>query len=92
MSETVTSASKALADWPLWNAIFLVIVAFAGLYFRFLGSRDRKSGVTGADVPTYIMLHDATKDVSAILAEMKRLNTGQEYTHRILEDMRNNQE
>lgn len=78
MSEAVTSASHALSDWPLWNAIFLVAVALIGIYFRYLGQRDKKAGMTGSDVPTYIMLHDAAKDI----AEIKRL----------LEDMRNDQQ
>lgn len=78
MSEQVANASHALSDWPLWNALFLVGVAFAGIYLRFLGQRDKKAGMTGSDVPTYLMLHDAAKDI----AEIKRL----------LEDMRNDQQ
>jgi hypothetical protein len=79
MSEQVANASHALSELSLWgNAIFLAAVAFAGIYLRYLGQRDKKSGVTGADVPTYLMLHDAAKDI----AEIKRL----------LEDMRNAQQ
>lgn len=78
MSETVANASRALSDWPFWNAIFLVAVAFAGFYLRYLGQRDKKAGMTGADVPTYIMMHDAVRDI----AEIKRL----------LEDIRNDQQ
>lgn len=78
MSETVANASKALSDWPLWNALFLVAVAFVGIYLRWLGQRDKKAGMTGSDVPTFLMLHDAARDI----AEIKRL----------LEDMRNDQQ
>lgn len=78
MSETVVNASHALSDWPLWNALFLVAVAIIGIFLRFLGQRDKKAGMTGADVPTYIMMHDAVKDI----AEIKRL----------LEDIRNDQQ
>lgn len=78
MSEQVANASHALSDWPFWNAIFLVAVAFAGIYLRHLGQRDKKAGMTGADVPTYLIMHDAARDI----AEIKRL----------LEDMRNDQQ
>lgn len=78
MSDPVVNASHALSDWPLWNAIFLVAVALAGIYLRWLGQRDKKAGMTGADIPTYLMMHDAAKDIS----EIKRL----------LEDIRNDQQ
>lgn len=78
MSETVANASRALSDWPLWNALFLVAVAFVGIGLRFLGQRDKKAGMTGSDVPTYLLMHDAARDI----AEIKRL----------LEDMRNDQQ
>lgn len=78
MSEQVANASHALSDWPLWNALFLVAVAFVGIYLRFLGQRDKKAGMSGSDVPTYLMMHDAAKDI----AEIKRL----------LEDIRNDQQ
>ena len=79
MSETVANASKALSELSAWgNAIFLAGVALAGLYLRYLGQRDKKAGMTGADVPTFLMLHDAARDIS----EIKRL----------LEDMRNDQQ
>lgn len=78
MSEQVANASHALSDWPLWNALFLAAVAFVGIYLRFLGQRDKKAGMSGSDVPTYLMMHDAAKDI----AEIKRL----------LEDIRNDQQ
>ncbi len=79
MSDPVVNASHALSELSLWgNAIFLVAVAFAGIFLRWLGLRDKKAGMTGTDVPTYIMLHDAAKDI----AEIKRL----------LEDIRNDQQ
>lgn len=78
MSDPVVSASHALSDWPLWNAVFLVAVAFAGIFMRWLGQRDKRAGMTGADIPTYLMMHDAAKDI----AEIKRL----------LEDIRNDQQ
>lgn len=79
MSDPVVNASHALSELSLWgNAIFLATVAFAGIYLRFLGQRDKKAGMTGSDVPTYLMLHDAARDI----AEIKRL----------LEDMRNDQQ
>lgn len=78
MSEQVANASHALSDWPLWNAVFLVAVALLGIFLRWLGQRDKKAGMTAADVPTYIMMHDAAKDI----AEIKRL----------LEDIRNDQQ
>lgn len=78
MSDPVASASHALSDWPLWNALFLVAVAFTGIYLRFLGQRDKRAGITGSDVPTYLLMHDAARDI----AEIKRL----------LEDMRNVQQ
>lgn len=78
MSEAVANASRALSDWPLWNALFLVAVAVAGFYLRYLGQRDKRAGMTGTDVPTYIMMHDAVRDI----AEIKRL----------LEDIRNDQQ
>lgn len=78
MSESVANASHALSDWPLWNAVFLVSVAFAGIFLRWLGQRDKKAGMTASDVPTYIMLHDAVKDIAAI--------------KRLLEDIRNDQQ
>lgn len=78
MSDPVASASHALSDWPLWNALFLVAVAFAGIFLRWLGQRDKRRGMTGADIPTYLMMHDAAKDI----AEIKRL----------LEDIRNDQQ
>lgn len=79
MSDPVANASHALSDLSaLWNAAFLVAVAFAGIYLRYLGQRDKKAGMTGADMPTYIMMHDAAKDI----AEIKRL----------LEDIRNDQQ
>lgn len=78
MSETVANASHALSEWPLWNALFLVAVAFAGFWLRYLGQRDKRTGMTGADVPTYLMMHDAARDI----AEIKRL----------LEDIRNDQQ
>lgn len=78
MSDPVANASHALSEWPLWNALFLAAVAFVGIYLRWLGQRDKKAGMTGADVQTYLMLHDAAKDIG----EIKRL----------LEDMRNDQQ
>lgn len=78
MSEQVANASHALSDWPLWNALFLVAVAFAGIYLRYLGQRDKKAGMTGSEMQTYMLLHDAVRDIS----EIKRL----------LEDMRNSQQ
>jgi hypothetical protein len=79
MSETVANASHALSELSAWgNAIFLVGVAVAGLYLRWLGQRDKKAGLTGSDVPTYLMMHDAVRDI----AEIKHL----------LEDMRNDQQ
>lgn len=79
MSEQVANASHALSELSAWgNAIFLIVVAFAGFYLRYLGQRDKKAGMTGADVPTYLMMHDAAKDI----AEIKRL----------LEDIRNDQQ
>lgn len=78
MSDPVANASHALLDWPLWNALFLVAVAFAGILLRWLGQRDKRAGLTGADVPTFLLLHDAAKDI----AEIKRL----------LEDIRNDQQ
>jgi hypothetical protein len=78
MSDPVANASHALADWPFWNALFLVAVAFAGIYLRFLGQRDKKAGMTGGDVQTYLMLHDAAKDIATIKG--------------LLEDMRNDQQ
>lgn len=62
----------------MWNAVFLVAVAFAGIFMRWLGQRDKRAGMTGADIPTYLMMHDAAKDI----AEIKRL----------LEDIRNDQQ
>ena len=78
MSDPVANASHALSEWPLWNALFLVAVAFVGIYLRWLGQRDKRAGMTGSDIPTYLMLHDAAKDIS----EIKRL----------LEEMRNSQQ
>lgn len=79
MSEQVANASHALSDLSLWgNAIFLAAVAFAGIFLRYLGQRDKRAGMTGADVPTYLMMHDAARDI----AEIKRL----------LEDIRNDQQ
>lgn len=92
MSETITNASRALSDWPLWNAVFLVIVALAGIALRFMGNRDRKAGVTGMEMPLYIMLHDAARDVGEIKTEMQALNRGQEYTHRLMEAVLRDQE
>lgn len=79
MSDLISSTSHALSDLSgLGNALFLVAVAFAGIYLRWLGQRDKKAGLTGSDVPTYIMLHDAVRDIAAI--------------KRLLEDMRNDQQ
>lgn len=78
MSESVVNASHALSDWPLWNAVFLISVAFTGIFLRWLGQRDKKAGITASDIPTYIMLHDAVKDIAAI--------------KRLLEDIRNDQQ
>lgn len=78
MSDPVVNASHALSEWPLWNALFLVAVAFVGIFLRWLGQRDKKAGMTGSDIPTFIMMHDAAKDI----AEIKRL----------LEDIRNDQQ
>lgn len=78
MSEQVANASHALSDWPLLNAVFLVAVAFAGMYLRWLGQRDKKAGMSAPDIPTYLMMHDAAKDIT----EIKRL----------LEDIRNDQQ
>ncbi len=78
MSDPVADASHALSAWPWLNALFLVAVAFCGFWLRWLGQRDKRAGLTGADMPTYLMLHDAVKDI----AEIKRL----------LEDIRNDQQ
>lgn len=78
MSEQVASASHALSEWPLWNAVFLVAVAFVGIYLRWLGQRDKKAGMTGSEMQTYLMLHDAVRDISDI--------------KRLLEDIRNDQQ
>jgi len=78
MSDPVANASHALSDWPLWNAVFLAAVAFAGIYLRYLGQRDKKAGITGSDVPIYLMLHDAVRDIATI--------------KQLLEDIRNDQQ
>ena len=78
MSEATVNAAKALSDWPIWQAIFLVVVVGAGWYFRYLGMRDKKAGFGGSDMPMYLIAHDIAKDVQTIKL--------------ILEDIRNNQE
>lgn len=78
MSEAIANAAKALADWPAWNAIFLVAVVGVGMYFRWLGMRDRKAGINGPEMPLYLIAHDVARDVQ----EIKRL----------LEDIRNQNE
>jgi hypothetical protein len=78
MYEATAKAAAALAAWPLWQAVFLVAVVGIGMYFRFLGIRDRKAGFGGPDMPMYLIAHDVARDVS----EIKRL----------LEDIRNQNE
>lgn len=78
MSEAISNAASSLAAWPGWQAIFLVAVVAVGMYFRYLGMRDRKAGFQGADMPIYLIAHDVARDI----AEIKRL----------LEDIRNQNE
>jgi hypothetical protein len=103
MSETVAKASAALQDWPAWNAIFLVVVAMAGIYMRYLGRKDQKSGIGGVEVPMYLIAHDVAKAVGVIeeearkqttfLAEIAKtnaaINHSQVRTHQLIEDLRN---
>ena len=85
MSEVISKASEALAAYPLWNAIFLVAVVVAGFYLRILAQRERRMGVTDLDMPVYLLIHDAFKNIEKIAAELK-------LTNELLEDIRNNQE
>lgn len=106
MLEAVANASKALGDWPGWNAAFLVGVVFVGMFLRHLGVKDKKAGYVGTDMPLYIMAHDATKAIAVIEEECRKTNTnladiareinafnrGQNLTHELLQDIRNNQQ
>ncbi len=78
MSEAISNAASSLATWPGWQAIFLVAVVIVGMYFRYLGIKDRQAGFKGADMPMYLIAHDVAKDIT----EIKRL----------LEDIRNQNE
>lgn len=103
MSDSIANASNALATWPVWNALFLVVVAMAGIYMRYLGRKDQKSGIGGVEMPMYLMAHDVSKAVgvieeearkqTAFLAEIAKssaaINHSQMRTHQLIEDMRN---
>lgn len=74
MSE-VSNAATALAQWPGWQAIFLVVVVAAGWFFRWLGMRDRKAGFGGAtEMPMYLLAHDVVGHITSLLAETKITN------------------
>lgn len=103
MSDSIANASNALATWPVWNALFLVVVALAGIYMRYLGRKDQKSGIGGVEMPVYLMAHDTAKAVKVIEDEARRaniflaeiakgiasINQSQTRTHQLIEDMRN---
>jgi len=104
MSDTVNEASKALSSGNLVNGFFLIVITFLGIYARIIGGRQNKK--EAADLPMILMAHDASKSISAQEEEARKTNTiltdiakstaqfnvGQEHTHRLLEDIRNNVE
>ena len=93
INSSITNAAQALHSWPLIEAFFLVVIAFIGVYLRWIGGREREARSNDhVDMPLYLMIHDAARDINSIRVLLERLNRGQEYTHRILEDMHRDRE
>lgn len=90
------------------DAFFVIVITFLGFIAWRRGEREGKneSKMEGVSMPTYLMAHDAAKAIAAIeeasqkanailsdiVREVAAVNRGQNLTHELLADIRNNQQ
>lgn len=104
----LSDASKILQSWPVVNGFFIIVISFLALMSIRKGEKDRKFGdgnevpVYLVGRPAHDMMNairdmdEASRKTNAILADISReivaFNRGQDLTHELLENIRNNQE
>lgn len=77
MSEAIDLAFKSLAQWPMVQGFFLIVITFLGLAAMRRGEKDRHFNTNNIEIPVYLMtgpVHDAMGEIRSILEECKKTN------------------